>query len=41
MKSPVKIRDIHKVEKESCISLNVFGHEKWGKISNLYIEKYF
>ena len=26
-KIPVKIRDIHKIEKKKCVSLSVFGYE--------------
>ena len=38
IKFPVKIRDIHKIEKKSYIATSAFGYEK---ISNLCIKKCF
>ena len=35
---PVKIRDIHKIEKENYISINVFGYENRAKFS-IYVSK--
>ena len=38
-KSPVKIRDIHKIEKTNSVGINVFGYEKKKKTSHLHIKK--
>ena len=35
---PVKIRDIHKIEKENYISVSVFGYENRAKFS-IYVSK--
>ena len=40
IKFPIKVRDIHKIEKESCISISVFGYEK-RKMSNLCVKNTF
>ena len=39
VKSPVKIKDIHKIEKEKSIGISVFGYGNKKKTSNLYIKK--
>ena len=40
-KFPVKIRDIHKIEKKNCNSNSVFGYENKKKISNLRVKNIF
>ena len=35
IKFPVKVRDIHKIEKKNCINISISGYEKKGKISNV------
>ena len=39
IKFPVKITDIHKIEKKNSIGISVFGYENKEKISNLCIKK--
>ena len=39
LKLPVKIRDIHKIEKNNSIGISVFGYENKKKTSNLCIKK--
>ena len=40
IKFPIKIRDIHKIEKKNCFSISVFGLN-YRKIPNLRFKKYF
>ena len=39
IKFPVKVRDIHKVEKNNSVGISVFGYENKEKKSNLYTKK--
>ena len=39
IKLPLKVTDIHKIEKKSSISISVFGYENKEKTSNLSIKK--
>ena len=36
IKCPVKIRDIHKIEKKNSISISILGYENKGKIQFMY-----
>ena len=38
IKSPVKVRDMHEIEKKNSISISVFGYENMGK-HPLYISE--
>ena len=39
LKCPVKIKDIHKIEKKKSIGISVSGYGNKKKTSNLYIKK--
>ena len=39
IKFPVKIKDIHKIEKNNSIGISAFGYENKEKTSNLFIKK--
>ena len=39
IKFPVKVKDIHKIEKENSIGISVFGYEIKEKTSNLCMKK--